>query len=160
MNELLADLSVIRAEAFLAAGICVLLLFDLFIRERQRDLTYALAMLILVGTAWLAVGVGSARELAFTATVVVDPLSRVLKLAAIVAMAVVFLYSRPWLKDRGLFKGEYFVLGLFALLGILVMISAYSFLVMYLGLEMLSLALYALVVYDRDSGVGAEAGNK
>jgi NADH-quinone oxidoreductase subunit N len=160
MNELLADLSVIRAEAFLATGICVVLLFDLFIRERQRDLTYALTMLILAGTAWLAIGVGSERELAFSGTVVVDPLSRILKLAAVVTMGVVFLYSRPWLKDRGLFKGEYFLLGLFALLGILVMISGYSFLVMYLGLEMLSLALYALVVYDRDSGAGAEAGMK
>jgi len=160
MNELLADLSVIRAEAFLATGICVLLLFDLFIRDRQRDLSYALAMLILGGTAWLAVGVGAERALAFSGTVVVDPLSRLLKLAAVLAMAVVFLYSRPWLKARGLFKGEYYVLGLFALLGILVIISGYSFLVVYLGLEMLSLALYALVVYDRDSAVGAEAGMK
>ncbi|MCC5793332.1 MAG: NADH-quinone oxidoreductase subunit NuoN [Chromatiales bacterium] len=161
MNELVSDLSAVRAEAFLAAGICVLLLFDLFIRDRHRDLTYALAMLLLAGTGWLAATAGGdGRVLAFGGSVVVDPLARVLKVAAALAMAVVFLYSRPWLRERQLFRGEYYVLGLFALLGILVIISGHSFLVIYLGLEMLSLALYALVVYDRDSPIGAESGMK
>jgi len=161
METLFTDLHVVQAEIFLAAGLCVLLLFDLFIKQRQRDLSYALAMILLAGTAWLAVGAGgSERVLAFGGSVVIDPLARLLKLAAILAMAVVFLYSRPWLKARALYHGEYFVLCLFALLGILVIVSGHSFLVVYLGLEMLSLALYALVVYDRDSAPGAEAGMK
>ncbi len=62
-----------------------------------------------------------------------------------------FLYARDYLQDRKLFKGEYYVLGLFAMFGMMVMVSAHSLLTIYLGLELLSLALYALVAFDRDS---------
>jgi len=72
----------------------------------------------------------------------------------------VFLYSRDYLKERGLFKGEFYVLGLFAVLGMMVMVSAHSFLTLYLGLELLSLALYALVAFNRDSGRSSEAAMK
>ena len=71
-----------------------------------------------------------------------------------------FVYARPWLKDRGLLTGEYYVLGLFAVLGRLVMIAANSFLTLYLGLELLALCLYALVAFDRDSKAGSEAAMK
>ena len=70
------------------------------------------------------------------------------------------VFPRQYLKDRGSYKGEYYLLGLFALLGIMVMISAYSLLTMYLGLEILSLSLYALVAFDRESPVAAEAAIK
>jgi NADH-quinone oxidoreductase subunit N len=89
-----------------------------------------------------------------------DPLAVVLKLLAVVVVATVFLYSRAYLKERQIYKGEFYVLGLFALLGIMVMTSAYSLLTMYLGLEMLSLALYALVAFDRESPVAAESAMK
>jgi NADH-quinone oxidoreductase subunit N len=72
----------------------------------------------------------------------------------------VFLYSRPYLRERGLFKGEYYVLGLFAVLGMMVMVSAYSFLTVYLGLELLSLSLYAMVAFNRDSPQASEAAMK
>ena len=70
------------------------------------------------------------------------------------------LYSRDYLEREGLLKGEYFILGLFALLGIMVMISANSLLILYLGLELLSLALYALVAFDRESSIAAESAMK
>ena len=75
-------------------------------------------------------------------------------------VALVFLYSRDYLVRAGLFKGEFFILGLFGLLGVMVMISANNLLILYLGLELLSLSLYALVAFDRESGVAAESAMK
>ena len=91
---------------------------------------------------------------------VADPMGTVLKLFNYATVAVVLLYSRDYLEKRGLFKGEYFVLALFAVLGINVMISAGTLLSMYLGIEILSLALYAMVAFDRDNGVAAESAMK
>ena len=155
------DLSPAIAEIVLAIGLCVVLLADLFISDRQRDATYLLTMVVLAATAWAAIGVGGdGRQVTFSGSYVIDPMARVLKLIALVVVATVFVYSRGYLKDRGVYKGEYFLLGLFALLGSMVMISAYSMLTMYLGLEILSLSLYSLVAFDRDSPVAAEAAIK
>jgi len=155
------DMNPAMAEMTLGIGICIVLLADLFISDRWRDLTFAISMAVLVATAWVAGSIGvSGAEVTFDGSFVTDPLARILKLFAALTVAIVFLYSRAYLKDRGIYKGEYYLLGLFALLGIQVMISAYSMLTMYLGLEMLSLSLYALVAFDRDSPVAAEAAIK
>ena len=84
----------------------------------------------------------------------------VLKVAILLMMSACFLYARDYLKTRSLYKGEFYVLGLFATLGMLVMVSAGSLLTVYLGLELLSLCLYALVAYDRDSTTSSEAAMK
>lgn len=149
------------AEIVLALGICVLLIADLFISDRRRDITYLIAMLVLAVTAWFAGATGAGGQVVtFSGSFIADSLARVLKLFALVVMAIVFLYSRAYLRERGNHKGEYYLLGLFGLLGIMVMISAYSLLTMYLGLEILSLSLYALVAFDRESPVAAEAAIK
>lgn len=155
------DINPAMAEITLGLGICIVLLADLFISDRWRDLTFAISMAVLVATAWVAGTIGvTGTVVTFDGSFVADPLARVLKLFAVLTVAIVFLYSRAYLKDRGVYKGEYYLLGLFALLGIQVMISAYSMLTMYLGLEILSLALYALVAFDRNSPVAAEAAIK
>ena len=149
------------AEIVLGIGLCVVLVADLYISDRARDVTYLLTMVVLAVTAWVAGGIGAdGQQITFSGSYVIDPMARVLKLISVLGVATVFLYSRGYLKDRGVYKGEYFLLGLFALLGIMVMISAYSMLTMYLGLEILSLSLYALVAFDRDSPVAAEAAIK
>ena len=79
---------------------------------------------------------------------------------AYVALGITFLYSREYLQNNGLLKGEFFVLGLFGLLGIMIMISAHSMLTLYLGLEVLALSQYTLVAFNRDSAVSAEAAMK
>jgi NADH-quinone oxidoreductase subunit N len=89
-----------------------------------------------------------------------DPLSDVLKLFLYLTVAIVMVYSRDYLRERGLFKGEFFVLALFATLGMMVMVSASHFLTLYLGLELLSLSLYAMVALQRDSSVATEAAMK
>jgi NADH-quinone oxidoreductase subunit N len=149
------------AEIFLLSSICVILLVDVFLTDRARWVTYALSVLALAGTAVCTLHFpAGGRTLAFNGLYVADRMGDVLKLFAYGTVAVAFMYSREYLARRGLFKGEYFVLGLFALLGIMVMISAGSLLTIYLGLELLSLSLYAMVAFDRDSGVAAESAMK
>ena len=149
------------AELFLLAAICVILLVDVFLSERTRWVTFALSLLALAGAAFATVRFGvDSRVVAFSGTFIADPMGDVLKLFSYGTVAVAFLYSREYLQRRGLLKGEYFVLGLVGLLGIMVMISAGSLITMYLGLELLSLALYAMVAFDRDSGVAAESAMK
>ncbi len=162
MNPSLMELSVLLPEILLASGICVLLIVDLFVRDSARDITYLLTIFLLAGVAWVLIGSGPEHVVtrAFGDTYIADGLSRVIKLFAVTAVATVFLYSRPYLRARSLHFGEYYVLGLFGLLGIMVLASGYSLLVSYLGLELLSLSLYAMVAFDRDSSRSAEAAMK
>jgi len=148
-------------EIFLGLAICVVLLVDVFLRDDQRATTYVLAMLALIGTAGVTgyFGVGE-QIVTFNGSYVTDAASNVLKIFAYLALGVTFLYSREYLQNNGLFKGEFFVLGLFGLLGIMIMISAHSLLTLYLGLELLALSQYTLVAFNRDSAVSAEAAMK
>jgi NADH-quinone oxidoreductase subunit N len=152
---------VAAAEVFVIAALCVVLVIDVFLTERSRWLTYVLSLLTLVGAAYMTVRYGvQSRTTAFDGMYIADPMGDVLKLFSYGTVAVTFLYSREYLQRRGLFKGEYFILGLVALLGVMVMISAGSLLTVYLGVELLSLSLYAMVAFDRDSGVAAESAIK
>lgn len=140
---------------------CVVLLADLFVDDEQRVITFWLSIAaLLVTAASLVLTAPETRTVIFDGSYVSDPLSQVLKLAAVGVVAVGFLYSRDYLQQNNLFKGEYYLLGLFGLLGIMVMISANSLLTMYLGLETLSLSLYALVAFDRNDASSAEAAMK
>ena len=148
-------------EIFLAAAICIVLLVDVFLRDDQRQVTYVLSMLALVGAAFASItAMVQQPTVAFSGSFVADPAGGVLKLVAYLTVALVFLYSRSFLEEHGLLKGEFFILALFGLLGIMVMISAESMLTMYLGLELLSLSLYALVAFNRDSAISAESAMK
>ena len=149
------------AEIALAVGICLVLVVDLFVRDKDRDITYVLSLAVVAVTAWLSAPIGmDGREVTFYGSFVVDPMSRVLKLFSLLTVAVVFLYSRKYLKERDLYKGEFFLLSLFALLGVFVLISANSLLTAFLGLELMSLSLYAMVALNRDSPKAAEAAMK
>src|SRR5205085_5979156 len=96
----------------------------------------------------------------FNGLFVSDVMSHLLKLASYAAVSVTLLYSRRYLADRGLLRGEFITLLLFALLGMMIMISAASFLTIYLGLELMSLCLYAMVALNRDSSLSTEAAMK
>ena len=149
------------AEVFLVTMACVVLLVDLFVTDSERRLTYYLTLFAVVGSAAMtAFAVGPVEAVTFSGTFVNDGIAHALKLFSYAVVATVLIYSREYLRDRLLVKGEYYVLSLFALSGIMVMISAHHFLTMYLGLELLSLSLYAMVAFDRDSPVAAEAAMK
>ncbi len=155
------DLWLAAPEIFVLAAACIILLVDIFLDERTRWESFALSLLALAGAAWVTAKTGvDVRTVAWHGTYVADPVGSLLKIVAYGAVAVVFLYSYAYLEKRGLLKGEFFVLGLFALLGIMVLISANSLVTLYLGVELLALSLYALVAINRGSGVSAEAAIK
>lgn len=161
MNTIYQDLLLVLPEIFLASMACIILVVDLFLRDSQRIFTYWLTLGTLAGCAVLTMALFSAPEmLAFSDVFIADDLANVLKMAAYLTTAIVFVYSRDYLQQRKLFKGEYFVLGLFGLLGIMIMVSAHNFLTIYLGLELMSLCIYAMVAFDRNSVVASEAAIK
>lgn len=139
----------------------IVLIVDVYQPPERRIVTYWLSQVSLAITAYLvldAYQLGVAET--FQGTFRLDALAVVLKLAIIGVSMVVLAYSRDFLEERGLLKGEYFLLALFAVLGMMVIVSAYSLLTVYLGLELLSLSLYGMVALDRDSGRASEAAMK
>tara|TARA_B100001142_G_scaffold185769_1_gene184990 strand:+ start:96 stop:1520 length:1425 start_codon:yes stop_codon:yes gene_type:complete len=155
------DLIPAIAEIFLTIALCVILVIDTFLKQEQRILTFRLAMLALIGTAFFTVYFGvDGPVTTLNEAYLADPAGNVLKLFAYLIIGVVFLYSRDYLIRESLFKGEFFVLALFGLLGVMVITSSNNLLIVYLGLELLSLSLYALVAFDRDSGLAAESAMK
>jgi NADH-quinone oxidoreductase subunit N len=148
-------------EMTLLVSACVVLIVDLFIAEERRHVSYWLAQAGLLATAWLTVHVFHATPIhTFGGTFVADAMADFLKFLSCLTVIVTLVYSRSYLVARGLFRGEAFVLMMFALLGMMVMISASSLLTLYLGLELMSLALYALVALQRDSKPAIEAAMK
>jgi NADH-quinone oxidoreductase subunit N len=148
-------------ELFLLGMACLVLLIDLFLTEHSRAVTYLLSQVALVGAAILTLGMMDTQAgLAFNGMFIRDGMSDLLKAFVYLAVFVVFLYARPYLRDRGMLKGEFYLLGLFATLGMMVLISAGSLLTVYLGLELLSLSLYAMVAMNRESSMASEAAMK
>jgi len=148
-------------EIFVLTMICIVLVVDLFLTDKNRSVTYLLSHATLLGAAILTVVVQSAvPEFTFSGMFVNDSMGTVLKLFIYLSTAVVFIYSRDYLIERDLFKGEFFVLALFAVLGMMIMVSANNLLTIYLGLEVLSLAMYAMVALNRDSSIASEAAMK
>jgi NADH-quinone oxidoreductase subunit N len=149
-------------EISLAVAICLILLVDVFAGERSRRLTPTLTLLALAVSAALTVRYGhvTERSALFAGMYVADELGFVLKLAAFLLVAVALLYSRSYLENRSILRGEYYVLALTALLGIFVLVSAGSLLTVYLGVELLALSVYAMVAFDRESGISAESAMK
>src|SRR3984885_9439553 len=148
-------------EIFLGLLACAILMLDLLLNDAQRRWTGVLAVAGLIITAGLvAVQPVSGRIVALGGLFELDMMAKVLKLVTLLAVAVVFVYSTDYLKRRLILKGEYYVLGLFATVGGMVLISAASLITLYLGLELMSLCLYAMVAFDRDSGVAAESAIK
>jgi NADH-quinone oxidoreductase subunit N len=157
----LADVLPAAAEIFVALAACLLLLVDALGGPRARGAVFVLAIASLGGAAWVTSAVAvDARAVLLGGHFVADPMGTVLKLFAYGAAAVTLLYSRDYLERREILKGEYLVLALFAVLGIQVIVSAGSLLSLYLGIEIMSLALYAMVAFDRDDGVAAESAMK
>ncbi|MSQ48897.1 MAG: NADH-quinone oxidoreductase subunit NuoN [Betaproteobacteria bacterium] len=161
---MMLDFIVVLPELVLLFGACALMLVDLYVKSEQRRVSLAMAqaVLLLAAVATLLVLLGSGGELiyAFGKLYVADVMAHLLKLSAYAAVSMVLVYSRQYLIDRDLMTGEFLTLLLFALLGMMVMMSANSFLTVYLGLELLSLCLYAMVALNRDSATATEAAMK
>jgi NADH-quinone oxidoreductase subunit N len=155
------NLAAVMPEIALLTAACAILVLDLFLRDDRRAVSYWLTQAALLGTAWHVLATANAASArAFGNMVVDDMLTDLLKLAALLAVSAGLFYGRQYLAARGLFRGETFVLMLFAALGMMVMISANHFLLLYLGLELMSLSLYALVALHRGAPSASEAAMK
>ena len=149
-------------EIVLLVAACGILIADLFVPDERRNVTYALSMLALVAVAAVVLmfPAGNGVVYALGGMYVADSMTSVLKLFAVLAVGFMLVYAQGYARDRGLWKGELFTLTLFALLGIMMMISANNLLVIYLGLELQALSMYALVALRRDDARSSEAAMK
>jgi len=160
-------------EAVLLVGACVVMIADTFVRDERRAPTYWIAQVTLglcLAATLFVIAFTEARQdgnqlyfakyYLFNGLFVADFLSHVVKLVFYAAVSAALVYSRQWLLDRGLLRGEFFSLLLFSLLGMMLLASANSFLTVFLGLELMSLCLYALVALNRDSALATEAAMK
>jgi len=151
-------------EAILLLGACALMIVDLYVKDAGRRATLWLAQIVLAlclcATLFVLWGSGGRRLLIFSGLFVSDSMGHLLKMVCYLAVSAALVYSRQYLQDRALLRGEFVTLLLFSLLGMMVMISAGSFLTLFLGLELMSLCLYALVALNRDSALSTEAAMK
>ncbi len=156
-----ADLYIALPEISLLLLASLVLVVDAFSSDPEHRISFWLTQASLVTVIVLVVtSFPETGQLAFHSSFISDAMSAVLKISMCAITAIVFLYSFEYLKEHNCLKGEYFVLGLFAVLGMMIMSSAYSLLTVYLGLELLSLSLYAMVAMNRDSSSASEAAMK
>jgi NADH-quinone oxidoreductase subunit N len=160
-----AQILLAAPEIWVLIMACVVMIVDLFLREERRGIIHMLALLTVIFAIiitlrgdYLVDGVRSVTI--FSGSFIRDPMGDVLKVFSFVIMALIFTYSKFYLRNFKMFRADFFTLSLFALLGVMLLISANSMLMIYLGLELISLSVYALVAFNRDSGRGTEAAMK
>lgn len=148
-------------EIIMLAMACLVLIVDLFLPQEKRGFTLLLSVITLLSALIAVIMVAPVDTIStFSHSFVLDRLAVMLKVAVCGVGILVFVYSRDYLIDHDMYKGEYYVLGLFATLGMMIMISAHSFLLLYLGLELLALSLYAMIAFNRQSVIASEAAMK
>ena len=147
-------------ELFLLSAIAIILLFDLFISDRLKHITYYLSQLALLLTGFLAFNLIGESAIIFSGTFVLDTLGSTFKVFILGFAIIALAYTRHYLKVHDLLRNEYFILAMMSILGMLIMVSGHSLLTLYLGLEIMSLSLYALIATARDRTAAIEAALK
>ena len=161
MENIRYDLITALPEIFILCMAMVILIADLFLKKNNRIAIYGLAQFTLLGAAYITFTTHAPSvTYAFTGTFVDDAMSDVLKLIIYLGTSLILLYSRQYIQLRGMFRGEFYALVLFSVVGMMIMVSGQNMLTLYVGLELLSLSLYALVALDRDNAKATEAAMK
>lgn len=161
MENIRLDLITALPEMLILCMAMVILLADLFLKKNNRIAIYGLAQFTLVGAAYITFTTHAPSvTYAFTGTFVDDAMSDVLKLMIYLGTSLILLYSRQYIQQRDMFRGEFYALVLFSVVGMMIMVSGQNMLTLYVGLELLSLSLYALVALDRDNARATEAAMK
>ena len=161
MSITLSHYLLLSPEIFVLTMACIILVVEAFVGERYRQASYILSQLTLLVAALIGGSlIDNEAAVLLGGMYVHDPMAALLKTSTFLITFGAFAYARSYLTAQGSLRGEYYVLGLFAVLGMQVMISSHSLLTVYLGLELLSLSLYAMVAFDRDSATAPEAAMK
>ena len=157
----LALMSNALPEMFVLTVAAVSILFELFVSPRCKNVTYLTVQFGVIGAAIMLVfQLGVYRSVSFGGLFVADDVAVLLKLFILACVYFSFCYSRQYVQDKNMPTGEYYILGLFSTLGMMILVSAHSLLTIYLGLELMSLPLYALIALRRESGTATEAAMK
>jgi len=159
-NFNLHDLVLLLPEDFLLGAVCTILLVDLFLKPGQRGVTHWLSLFALLGTGAVILADTNPDTIAFSGAYVHDHVAMILKLFILGVSAAVLVFGRGYLRARQLDIGEFYLLILFCVLGMLLLVSAGNLVMVYLGLELYALSSYGLVAINRDSGVSSEAAMK
>lgn len=159
-NFNVAELIFALPELFLLFAISLILLFDLFVSQRLKQFTYYLTQLALLITGFLAFNLIGENATIFSGTFVLDSLGSTFKVFILGFAIIALVYTRHYLKTHDLLRNEYFILAMMSILGMMVMVSGHSLLTLYLGLEIMSLSLYALIATARDRASAIEAALK
>ncbi|MES1987468.1 MAG: NADH-quinone oxidoreductase subunit N, partial [Pseudomonadota bacterium] len=161
MENIRYDLITALPEIVIVSMAMFILLADLFLKPANRIAIYLLAQVTLLVAAYITFTTHvPSVSYAFTNTFVDDAMSDVLKLMIYLGTSLIFVYSRQYIQQRDMYRGEFYALTLFAVVGMMIMVSGQSMLTLYIGLELLSLSLYALVALDRDNAKATEAAMK
>lgn len=159
-NFNVAELLFALPELFLLFAISLILLFDLFVSQRLKQFTYYLTQIALLITGFLAFNLIGENATIFSGTFVLDSLGSTFKVFILGFAIIAIVYTRHYLKAHELLRNEYFILAMMSILGMMVMVSGHSLLTLYLGLEIMSLSLYALIATARDRASAIEAALK
>jgi NADH-quinone oxidoreductase subunit N len=155
------DILIMVPEFYLVAAACVLLLADAFMPASQRGAIHWLSILVLAAGVYLVMAhQPDGAVTAFNGMFIRDGVAEILKVFALLCTILVFIYAKPYLSDRKLFVGEFYTLMIFAVIGVMLLVSAGNLIMIYLGLELLTLSSYALVALNRDSQLSSEAAIK
>jgi NADH-quinone oxidoreductase subunit N len=155
------DILIMVPEFFLVAAACVLLLADAFMKPSERVYLHWMSIAVLAVTIYLVLSKQTGGTVtAFNGMFIRDGVASILKVFALLTTILVFIYARPYLQDRKLFVGEFYTLTIFAVIGVMLLVSAGNLIMIYLGLELLTLSSYALVALNRDSSLSSEAAIK
>jgi NADH-quinone oxidoreductase subunit N len=161
MDNMQFDLLALLPELVLLGMAMFILLLDLFILPQNRSIIYGLSQFTLFAAAFFTFKTHTpAVGFAFSHMFIDDTLSDVIKMMMYLGTSLIFVYSRKYLQDRSLYRGEFYAMVLFGLLGMMIMVSGHNLLTIYIGLELLSLCLYSLVAFDRDNPRASEAAMK
>lgn len=157
----LNDILILLPEFYLVAVACLLLLLDAFMKPEQRGALHWISIVVLLVAGYLVIaGQPDVTVTAFGGMFVRDQTSEILKVFALLCTVLALIYARPYLRDRKQFIGEFYTLMIFAVIGIMLLVSAGNLVMIYLGLELLTLSSYALVALNRDSPLSSEAAIK
>ena len=156
------DILIMMPEFYLVAAACVLLLADAFLPASQRGITlhWASIFVLAAGIYLVIAHQPDGAVTAFNGMFIRDGVAEILKVFALLSTILVFIYAKPYLSDRKLFVGEFYTLMIFAVIGVMLLVSAGNLIMVYLGLELLTLSSYALVALNRDSKLSSEAAIK
>jgi len=161
MDNMQFDLLALLPELVVMGMAMFILLLDLFILPQNRFMIYGLSQFTLLAAAFFTFKTHTpAVGFAFSHMFIDDTLSDVIKLMMYLGTSLILVYTRKYLQDRNLYRGEFYAMVLFGLLGMMIMVSGHNMLTIYIGLELLSLCLYSLVAFDRDNPKASEAAMK